>query len=235
MLFQGILFGQNIRFSAGYTEYGLSDQRTEFEQLVSNFNNTYPDIGVPIQKEFPVNTLFCYSVAFTSNEYLEYGANLYVGQTSAFALYGDKLGKVDFKAKFSTWLIGMYIEKYITRNPYLNVALGGSVGIGSGEMNYEASINYPAYPQYNTSDKKGYTNTVLAGEPYLLLSRTIYGDLSICAHLGYRIGGSLSANGTDPNIPLQYQVQQPKDPSANVSGFVTMLGITYALKINPVQ
>ena len=227
-VFTGFTWCQGIAFHFGYTEYSLPEQHRIFSSLVHDFNAQYPDFGIPVQKEFPGNALFSGTLALYEANKVRFGFQFSTGSTSAFALYGDQLGQIDMKSKYDGWLLGAFIEKVVGESPYLNLSIGSNLGIGSADYNVETSIRYPQFPQYDSSSHESYSKTLLAVEPYFLLSAPVYGQLTMDLHLGYRFGGSIEATDQNDNsgIPQIYQQSsEPTTPAIGINGVVVSLGM----------
>lgn len=229
----GCIYGQTASINFGYTDYDLPEQHRLFSTSIKNFNINYPDFGIPIQKEFPANTIFGGTISFAPFYWGRVGIVLFKGSTAAYALYGDQLGEIDIRAKYEGWLVGGFAEGYMVHSTVLNLYLGGNLSIGSADYSMSTQVRFLHYPEDNSYDTKSYSKTILAFEPYLLFSIPCAESFSLNLHIGYRLGGSLepTSDQNDFNPYMTKESYNDEDPAIGIFGPVLMLGLEMNLKV----
>lgn len=211
------LFAQNVRVYFGYTGYDLSGQKKQFQEIVQSFSSQlYTDI--PVQKNLPSNVIFSAQVGFLSDGNYEAGLYFSTGKTNSYALYGDILGNVDFRATYNMSSYGGYIQAPVISNNYFSFSAGSNLALSRYNFEVKGAISYPQFPQYNVSSSASYDGYLLCFEPYLALDLELYAGIKLSPHVGYRIGMQLKEN--DPMFRAN---------KVYPNGYVAMIGLAYSL------
>ncbi|MGE5683486.1 MAG: hypothetical protein ACM34K_21710 [Bacillota bacterium] len=210
-----VLLAQNVRVYFGYTGYDLSDQKSQFQEIVTNFSSLlYTDI--PVQENLPYNFMFSASIGLLSNASYEAGLYFSTAKTNAYALYGDILGNVDFKSTYNMNSYGGYIQSPLISSENMTLSAGSGLTLSRYNFEVQGSITYPQFPQHNVSSSASYGGYLLCSEPYVTMDLDLYAGIKLSPRLGYRIGVMVSES--DPMF---------KDYKVNPNGFLAMLGLAY--------
>lgn len=210
-----ILLAQNVRIYFGYTGYDLADQKTQFQEIVTDFSSLlYTEI--PVQENLPSNFMFSAAIGLLSNASYEAGLYFSTAKTNAYALYGDILGNVDFKSTYNMNSYGGYIQSPLISSNNMILSVGSDLTVSKYNFEVKGLITYPQFPQHNVSSSASYGGYLLCSEPYVTMDLELYAGLKLSPRLGYRIGVQISES--DPMF---------KDYKVIPNGFLAMLGLDY--------
>ena len=210
------LFSQSIRLYGGYTSFDLSDQKSQFSQIVNQFI-VATNIDIPIQENLPPNYMLSGSIDIPLNNEVVSGFIFNYGKTNSYALYGDILGDVDITSDFEVISFGGFINLTLSSFYDFKISAGVKAYVGSYDFKVSMSIAYPEYPSQNISSSDSYSGKLLSFEPHVILDYYIIDYLLLSTQIGYRIGTEVDSDDNEFT----------EEPPISTNGYVFLIGLGY--------
>ncbi len=211
--------------SAGITSFSLGELRDLTDQVVS----TYKAFGLPVEldREYPPNLLVNAEGTFVGLEPWAFGISGSYTWTSAYILYADYAGTLEFHTKVQV-LSGYLIAQYSftagqALQPFVDIRGGVSLISLSIKETIEATEFVDAMVTSEISgDQVGFGGEAAAGIRYS------FGSLALTGRLGYRY-----ANASEMKVDItgagQGQGSGNLAFDINASGFLGLLTLEVTL------
>ena len=227
-LFSGLLFAQGVHFSAGYTQFKLTDVKSQFRNMVRNFSANVGQESIPIQTLFPGNYYFSAGVDLVTTDNFRFGVEIGSGRTNAIAQYSDVQKKIEVNGALKTAQLGISAEGKIFSNSNNSIYAGAIIGFCPLEYSLKATVfDNQQYPQERMRYSESVPDILVYIEPQLIYERSLFLHVSVNAHIGYRFGKSFRPPIDEITPGNDFVNTYLAIPSIDADGYLVMIGISY--------